>query len=73
MCTLVSLCVAVSLGTVKGLPPFEVGESIGEEGETPAVWAVEQAFSVMALLSTQAESGAAMKAPKCDWEKVWAA
>jgi len=69
--TVVSLYAAVSLGTVpssdvlKGLLPFETGGSTGEEvGETPAVWAVKQASSLMALLSSQAESGASMKAQK---------
>ena len=58
--TLVSLCVTVSLGTVpsgdvlKGLPPLEEGGSAGGEvGESPAVRAVRQASSILALLSSQ--------------------
>jgi len=69
----VFLYAAVSLGTVpssdvlKGLLPFEAGGSTGEEvGETPAVRAAKQASSLVALLSSQAESGASMKA-----QKVW--
>ena len=71
--TLVSLCVTVSLGTVpsgdvlKGLqlPPLEEGGSAGGEvGETPAVRAVKQASSIMALLSSQTDAGVAVKAPK---------